>query len=109
MWGIFGRPLKKGTWNSRGLHDALTTYSRFWFSLDNSCVACCLFLSTNSYHARIQCTSCAFASEDALQKPLMLKRARSAGARWVQVTWRRPGGQVKKTSYSRFAATCINQ
>ena len=54
MWGIFGKPLKRAIWNTLSLHGVLTVCSRFLSFLDGACVACCLFLSTGSYHVRIQ-------------------------------------------------------
>ena len=50
MWGIFRKPLKRAIWNTPGLHAVLTTCLRFSSILDGACVACCLFLSTGSYH-----------------------------------------------------------
>ena len=46
------------------------------------------------------------ASPDAPQKPLVRKRARSVGVRWVQV--HEPGSQAKKAPYNRFTATCMH-
>ena len=54
MWGIFGKPLKRAIWNTLGLHVVLTVCLRFLSFLDSACVACWLFLSTDSYHVRIQ-------------------------------------------------------
>ena len=54
MWGIFGKPLKRAIWNTLGLHAVLMTCSRFSSVSDRACVPCCLFLSTGSYHVRIQ-------------------------------------------------------
>ena len=54
MWGLFGKPMKRATWNTLGLHVVLTVCSKFLSFLDGACVACCLFLSTGSYHVRIQ-------------------------------------------------------
>ena len=63
MWGIFGKPSKRAIWNTLGLHAVLTTCLRLLCILDGACVACCLFLSTGSYHVRIQihATCCCFA------------------------------------------------
>ena len=62
MWGIFGKPLKRAIWNTLGLHVVLTTSLRVLSVLDGACVACCLFLSTGSYHVFIQihATGCCF-------------------------------------------------
>ena len=54
MWGIFEKPVKRAIWNILGLHVVLTTCLRFLSVLDDAFVACCLFLSTCSYHVRIQ-------------------------------------------------------
>ena len=62
MWGIFGKPLKRATWNTLGLHAVLTTCLRISSVLDGMFAACCLFLSTGSYHVCIQIhtTCCCF-------------------------------------------------
>ena len=83
MWGIFGKPLKRAIWNTLGLHVVLIVCLRFLSFLDSACVACWLFLSTDSHHVRIQihatcccipgCTATTFGSQ----------RARSGGATWV--------------------------
>ena len=54
MWGIFGKPLKRAIRNTLGLHVVLTVCLRFLSFLDSACVACWLFLSTDSHHVRIQ-------------------------------------------------------
>ena len=81
MWGIFGKTLKRAIWNTLGLHVVLTTCLRFSSVLDMACVACCLFLSTGSYHVRkqIHSTGCCFTTET-----LVRKRVRSRGVKWVQ-------------------------
>ena len=93
MCGVVGKPLKRAIWNTLGLHAVLTICLRFSSVLDSACVACCLFLSTGSYHVRIQIH--AVASPDAPQKLLVRKRARSGDADWVKVT-QEPGRQAKK-------------
>ena len=50
MWGIFGKPLKKGYFEHPGLHAVLMTCLRFLCVLDGACVPCCPFLSIGSYH-----------------------------------------------------------
>ena len=45
MWGIFGKPLKRGIWNTLGVHAGLTVCLRFLSFLDGACVACCLFFN----------------------------------------------------------------
>ena len=74
MWGMFGKPLKRAIWNTLGLHVVLTVCLRFLSFLDSTCVACWLFLSTDSHHARIQvhatcccipgCTATTFGSQE---------------------------------------------
>ena len=54
MWVIFGKALKRAIWNTLGLHVVLTVCLRFLSFLDSACVACWLFLSTDSHHVRIQ-------------------------------------------------------
>ena len=49
MWGIFGKPLKRAIRNTPGLHAVLTMCSTFSYVL-LACAACCLLLSTGSYH-----------------------------------------------------------
>ena len=62
MQGIFGKPLERAIWNTLGLHAVPTTCLRFSSCSDGACVACCLFLSTGSYHVCIQIhsTGCCF-------------------------------------------------
>ena len=92
MWGILGKPLKRAIWKTLGLLAVLTTCFRFSSVSDRACVACCLFLSTGSYHVRIQihstgcchrCTTETFG-------------ARSGGVKWVQVSHDEPGRKAKK-------------
>ena len=54
MWGRFRKPLKRAIRNTPGLHAVLTVCFRFSSVLDGACVACCLVLSTGSYHIFIQ-------------------------------------------------------
>ena len=77
MWGIFGKPLKRAIWNTLGLHAGLTTCLRFSSVSDRACVACCFFLSTGSYHVRIQIHS-------------------TGGGKWVQVSHYEPSKKAKK-------------
>ena len=46
----------------------------------------------------------AVASPDAPQKPLVRKRARSGGVKWVQVSRDEPGQKAKKSGYSETIA-----
>ena len=95
MWGRFGKPLKRAIWNTLPLHAVLTTCLRFSSVLDGACSACCLLLSTGSYHV-CKFTPWAVASPDAPQKPLVRKRARSGGAEWMLVARHWPGSRAKK-------------
>ena len=52
--GYIRKALEKGFQNTPGLHAVLTICLRFPSVLDGSCVACCLLLSTGSYHFFIQ-------------------------------------------------------
>ena len=62
MWGIFGKPLKRGIRNPPGLQAVPTICLRFLSVLDGACVARCLLLSTGSYHVytQIHSTGCCF-------------------------------------------------
>ena len=62
MWGIFGKPLKKAIWKTLGVHAVLMTCLKLSSVSDRVGVACFLFLSTGSYHVRIQIhsTGCCF-------------------------------------------------
>ena len=53
----------------------------------------CQQVATMSAH---KSTQRAVASPDAPQKPLVRKRARSGGVKWVQVSWDEPGRKGKK-------------
>ena len=74
MWGMFGKPLKRAIRNTLGLHVVLTVCLRFLSFLDSTCVACWLFLSTDSHHVWIQihatcrcsprCTATTFGSQE---------------------------------------------
>ena len=104
MWSIFEKYLKRAIWSTLGLHAVLTICLRFLSFLGSTCVACCLFMSTGSYHVRIQihATCCCF-SPDAPPKPLVRKRARSGGCpNWVKVT-QEPGRQAKKPRRNRYS------
>ena len=57
MLDTFGKPLKRATWNTPGVHAVLTTCWRVSSVLGGACVACCMFLSTASYHVRIEIDS----------------------------------------------------
>ena len=52
--GYIQKDLEKGYLEHPGLHAVLTTCLRFSSVLDGACVACCLCLSTGSYHVYIQ-------------------------------------------------------
>ena len=52
--GYIRKALEKGYSKHPGLHAVLTVCLRFLSVLDDAGVACCLFLSTGSYHVRIQ-------------------------------------------------------
>ena len=96
MWAIFGKPLKRAIRNTPGLHAVLTRCFRFSSFLDGVCLSRCLVLLTGSYCVFIYIfPSCAVASLDAPQKPLVRKRARSGGAESVQVSRHQPGSQAK--------------
>ena len=107
MWGIFGKPLKGAIWNTLGLHAVLTTYWRFLSVLDGACVACCPFLSTGSYHVRIQihatcccfprCTTATFGAQKGTLWGCRVGVCDSASCQ---------AGQ--ETPYRRFAATCLH-
>ena len=60
--GYIQKDLEKGYLEHPGLHAVLTTCLRFSSVLDGACVACCLCLSTGSYHVYIQIhsTGCCF-------------------------------------------------
>ena len=60
--GYIRKALEKDYLEHPGLHAVLTTCLRSSSILDTACVACCLFLSTGSYHVfiQIQATSCCF-------------------------------------------------
>ena len=52
--GYIRKALEKGYLEHLSLHAVLTVCLRFLSVLDHAGVACCLFLSTGSYHVRIQ-------------------------------------------------------
>ena len=52
--GYIRKALEKGYLEHPGLHVVLTVCLRFLSFLDSACVACWLFLSTDSHHVRIQ-------------------------------------------------------
>ena len=60
--GYIRKALEKGYLEHLGLHAVPTTCLRFSSVLVDACVACRLFLSTGSYHVRIQIhsTGCCF-------------------------------------------------
>ena len=60
--GYIRKALEKDYLEHPGLHAVPTTCLRFSFVLDDACVACCLILSTGSYHVCIQMhtTCCCF-------------------------------------------------
>ena len=94
--GIFGKSLKRAIWNAWGLHAVLTTCLRLSSFSDGACVACCLSLSTGSYHSAYKFTPWDVASPDAPQKPLVSRRARSGAVKWVQMSQDEPGRKAKK-------------
>ena len=95
MWGIFGKPLKRAIWNTLGLHAVLMTCLRFSSLLDDACVACCLLLSTGSYHVctQIHATCCHFPR--CTTETFGAQKSALWGANWVKVTWE-PARQAKK-------------
>ena len=52
--GYIRKALEKGYLEHPGLYAVLAVFLRFLSVLDDAGVACCLFLSTGSYHVRIQ-------------------------------------------------------
>ena len=60
--GYIWKALEKGYLDTLGLHVVLMIWVRFSCVLEGAGVACCLFLSTGSYHVRIQInpTCCCF-------------------------------------------------
>ena len=91
MWGIFGKPLKRATWNTLGLHAVLTTCLRFLSVLDRACVDCCLVILTGSYHVFIQihATGCCFPR--CTTTAVGAQKGSLWGAEWVQVIRHEPG------------------
>ena len=79
-----------------GLHAVLTTCLGFSSVLDGACVACCLLCQQAATMSAYEFTSRAVASPDAPQKPLVRKRARSGGAKWVQVSRRTSASPAKR-------------
>ena len=102
MWGVFGKPLKRAIWNTLGLHAVMTTCLRILSILDGVSAACCLFLSTGSYHVCIQIHAM---FPDAPQKPLVRKRARSGCRVGAGDSASCQAGQ--EAANSRFTATCM--
>ena len=104
IWGIFGKPLKRATWNTLGLHAVLTVFLRFLSVSDTACVVCCLFCQQAAPMSAYKFTPRAVASPDAPQKPLVRKTAPSGDTNRVKVTRDAPGRKPK----SRVQLVCSN-
>ena len=83
--GYIQKALEKGYLEHPGLHAVLTTCLRFSSVLDGACVACCLFLSTCSYHIYIQIHSTGCLLPQMCHKSLWFARGHALGVK--------PGGR----------------
>ena len=71
--GYILKALEKGYLKNPGLHAGLTICLRFSSVLDVACVACCLFLSTGSYHVCIQIHESSASHVNHAQKPVLIR------------------------------------
>ena len=104
--GYLRKALEKGYLEALGPHAVLTTCLRFSSVLGGAPVACCLFLSTGSYHVCIQihATPCCFPR--CTTETFGVQKSALWGCELCEGELGGVWYKGQKASYSRFAATC---